>query len=176
MYKLILFLLVLFSFPLFAGSKCQLEWDALKSVQNQLRQKSYEWLREKERRKHKDYQACRKGKNREKAQSRSTRTSQNYNNQVSNINGSNHISNYRAPRTQHKTVINIKGYFKGEKQNDWLKYYREVKPKYCNSPKSTSEFAKCLNNEKEEVEKFKILWRMRNPDKEAPSSIVLGHG
>ena len=79
MYKLILFLLVLFSFPLFAGSKCQLEWDALKSVQNQLRQKSYEWLREKERRKHKDYQACRKGKNREKAQSRSTRTSQNYN-------------------------------------------------------------------------------------------------
>ena len=56
MYKLATLLFVVFSLPAFAASICQTEWDAYKAVQKQLRQQSYEWLRDKERRKHKEYQ------------------------------------------------------------------------------------------------------------------------
>ena len=63
MYKLILITLVLFSNQTFAKSKCQYEWNSLKKVQDQLRQKSTERLRKKEHKKHNEYQNCRKGKN-----------------------------------------------------------------------------------------------------------------
>lgn len=94
MYKFALLLFVIFSFPSFAGSKCQLEWDSLKAVQSQLRHQSYEWLRDKERRKHKEYQDCRKGRTKTKT--------------------------YK--RASNKT--NLENLFYGKKQKQWLKYYR----------------------------------------------------
>jgi len=62
MYKVTLLLLIIISYPSFAKSKCQFEWDALKKVQAQLRHKSSQRLRDLEHKKHSKYQSCRKGK------------------------------------------------------------------------------------------------------------------
>lgn len=94
MYKFILLILIIFSTPSFAGSKCQTQWDSLKLVQQQLRHQSYEWLRDKERRKHKEYQDCRKRKNKTITYSRANK----------------------------KT--NLENMFYGKKQKQWLKYYK----------------------------------------------------
>ncbi len=94
MYKLAVFLFIIFCTPSFAGSKCQTQWDSLKLVQQQLRHQSYEWLRDKERRKHKEYQDCRKRKNKTKTYSRANK----------------------------KT--SLENMFYGKKQKQWLKYYK----------------------------------------------------
>ncbi len=162
MYKFAFLLFIVFSLPSFAGSKCQLEWDSLKSVQSQLRKNSNEWLRNEERRRHKIYQDCRKGKNNasSKTQKHRTQKQTSYTKYKS-------TPKYRPYRST-TSKVNVKGRFSGEKQQAWLDYYHS--PKGCKTPKSTSQFSKCLAHRDSEAEKFDKVW----DEQHAPPSIVLG--
>lgn len=164
MYKFALLLLVIFSFPSFAATKCKLEWDALKNVQSQLRHNSTEWLRDKERRNHKAYQDCRKGKKKRKTKNKSyiANSSQNY------TQYNKPLPNYR-PYGSTINKLKIKGLFTGDKQQAWLDYYRP--PKECLSPKSTQQFSKCLKFRDNEANKFRKVW----DEQQAPPSINLGN-
>lgn len=162
MYKFLLLLFVIFSFPSLAGSKCQLEWDSLKAVQSQLRQYSYEWLRDKERRKHKEYQDCRKHKN-----NKSSSTKKNTYKTQKNYAQNKPIPKYRPYRST-TSKVKVAGRYSGEKQQAWLDYYHS--PKGCKSPKSTSKFSKCLVHRDSEAEKFEKVW----DEQHAPPPIVLG--
>jgi len=160
-YQLAIIASALFSNLVFAELKCKTEWDALKDVQTQLRHKSTEWLRDKEHKKHSEYQKCRRNTNK---QSSSNSRTKHYEKQ--------RIQTY-SPKQLAKIKKsnysgNIKGIFTGEKQNSWIKYYK--KPKECIRPKSTQWFAKCLKHRDDEAIKFNSTWRKQNP----PSTIKLG--
>lgn len=165
MIKIIsLFTFILFSTDSFSASKCENQWQALKSVQTQLRHKSTEFLRKQEHEKHTDYQNCRKNKN---ANNSKTKTTKNSTVQSSNKRPS-HILNKRINRQLvGNKAITIKGYFEGEKQNQWLKFYQ--RPKYCHSPKSTQVFAKCMQHKEEEAIKFEQKWQ----EQHLPSKFTL---
>ena len=75
---------------------CQLEWNALKAVQSQLRQNSYEWLRDKERRKHTEYQNCRKGKNKESTKAKNNLDKMYSNKKQKPYKKRNSVAKYRA--------------------------------------------------------------------------------
>jgi hypothetical protein len=94
MYKSAVFLIIIFSAPSFAGSKCQYEWNALKKVQAQLRHQSTQRLRNLEHKKNRKYQDCRKGKKKTKTYNR------------------------KGKKT------NLENMFYGKKQKQWLKYYK----------------------------------------------------
>ena len=161
MYKLTILLFVIFSLPAFAASKCQTEWDAYKAVQKQLRQQSYEWLRDKERRKHKEYQDCRKSKN-----NKSSSTIKPSSNNQKTYAKYKPLPKYGAyPCIPSK--VNVAGRYSGEKQQAWLDYYHS--PKGCKNPKSTSQFSKCLQHRDDEANKFEKVWDEQN----APPSITL---
>ena len=162
MYKLVIFLFIIFSAPSFAGSKCQTQWDSLKAVQQQLRHQSYEWLRDKERRKHKEYQDCRKGKNNKSSKTKKYTTSK-----QSAYTQYKQSPSYRPYRST-ISKVNVTGRFKGDKQQAWLDYYHS--PKGCKSPKTTSKFSTCLQHRDSEAAKFEQVW----DEQHAPSSIVLG--
>lgn len=137
-----------------AKSKCEREWNALKSVQSKLRHKSTEYLRNKEHRKHKKYQDCRKGKTKSSKKSRTKTYSSTPKNTYKK-----HYPNYYVRNTFNSSSVNVKAKFKGEKQNEWMQYY--VIPKECISPKSTSKFARCLAERDKEAEEFSKKWEAR---------------
>lgn len=160
-YKLAFIVIVLFSSSTFAKSKCQNEWDALKSVQSQLKHKSTEWLRDKERKKHTEYQDCRRGKIKSINSNNQTKYSEKRSSQP--------YKTKRIIKTKKSNFSGgIKGLFTGEKQNAWIRYYK--KPKECIRPKTTKWFAKCLNIRDIEAQKFDVLWKKDN----APPAITLG--
>ena len=108
MYKCVLLILIIFSAPSFAGSKCQTQWDSLKLVQQQLRHQSYEWLRDRERRKHKEYQACRKSKN-----NKSSKTKKHTTSKQSTYTQYKQLPSYRPYRST-ISQVNVTGRFKGD--------------------------------------------------------------
>lgn len=132
-----------------AKSKCEFEWNALKSVQSQLRHQSTEYLRDKERVKHQKYQDCRKGKNKTSTKVKAKKTYRYY--------AKNNNSYYKNTRNSfNNSPVTMKTKFKGEKQEAWLEYYRT--PPECIKPKKTSVFATCLANRDEIAIKFDEIW------------------
>ncbi|MDG1751463.1 MAG: hypothetical protein P8I03_07370, partial [Thalassotalea sp.] len=146
---------------------CESQWKLLKSVQAQLKNNSTESLRSEEHKRHTAYQNCRKKKNNSYAKKESdkrVKTSKKHKNKYNNS----HILNKKINKEfVGNRRINIKGFFEGEKQNQWLKYYK--KPEYCVSPKSTQVFAKCMNHRETEALKFNEQWIKEN----LPPSIKL---
>jgi hypothetical protein len=140
---------------------CQDEWDALKSIQSHMRKNSTEWARQEEHRRHKTYQDCRKGKNKQSEKSKNHSN----NNQT--------YTHYRVPIKHKKyrstiSKVNVNGRFKGDKQQAWLDYYHA--PQGCKNPKSTSQFSKCLQDRDNQAEIFEQVWL----EQKAPPSIKLG--
>ena len=171
MHKFALCIFIIFtaySQPSFAGSKCQLEWDALKSVQSQLRHKSSQWLRNQEHERHRKYQDCRKAKN-----NKSTKTKKYIRHNTKSI------VQYNKPTHQNRTpmryqknrstisTVSVKGLFTGKKQQAWLEYYRPTQK--CIKPKSTQQFSQCLKVREDEANKFHTLWQ----EQHAPPSFTL---
>lgn len=146
---ILLGLLFIASTETFAKSKCELEWNALKAVQSQLRHKSTEYLREKEHKKNNAYQDCRKGKNKNNTSIKSTQY-------LPSNTPSKHYSVGQARHSFNNSSVKMKGKFTGEKQESWNNYY--VRPKDCINPKSTSKFAECLNDRDMQAAKFDLLW------------------
>ncbi|MEY8216273.1 MAG: hypothetical protein RPR97_17530 [Colwellia sp.] len=133
-----------------AISKCEREWNDLKSIQSQMRHRSTEYLRDKERDKHKEYQSCRKDKNKK---------SKSYKTKTKHKNPKTTYKSHSYPRYSSNNIKysgSIKGKFKGEKQKAWLKHYRT--PQECISPKNISKFSRCLSYRDEEAEKFTVQW------------------
>jgi hypothetical protein len=159
MYKFILLILIIFSHQSFAGSKCPDEWNALKSIQSHLRNNSTEWARSEERRRHKTYQECRKRKNNTltKTKSYSNKSQETYNQFET-------LPENKAYRSS-ISKVNIKGRFKGYKQQAWLDYYRA--PARCQSPKNSQQFSKCLQNRDNQAEIFEQVWREHKADYQA---------
>jgi len=149
---LIIITLLIASNQSIAKSKCEKEWNALKSVQSQLRNKSTEYLRNKEHTKHSEYQNCRKNKskesNNEKTKTKYVKPSYVKPNYVkkSSISTTKNITNN----------ISLKGKFEDEKQDAWIQYYD--KPQECISPKKVQEFSKCLNHRDDAAKKFNVMW------------------
>jgi hypothetical protein len=139
--------LLIVSNQTFAKSKCELEWNALKSVQSQLRHKSTEYLRKKEHKKHDEYQKCRKGKSK-KSKSYKTKNNQKTTHKKYSY------TNYPTKSITNK--LSLKGKFKDEKQDAWIQYYE--KPKECILPESIKIFSKCLSNRDDEAKKFDKEW------------------
>ena len=139
----------------YAKSKCELEWNELKAVQAQLRIKSVEYLRTKEREKHIKYQICRKSKN-NTAKNNTLKTT--YSKKIT-TQKSYTTKKYVAKSFGNSQVV-VKGKFIGDKQVAWLKYYKT--PAECKKPKSTSVFARCLSYRDSQAEKFNILWLKDN--------------
>ena len=151
---LIIICLLIVSNQTFAKSKCELEWNALKSVQSQLRHKSTEYLRKKEHKKHDEYQKCRKSQSKK---SKSYKTTSNKNTTYNNHS----YSNY--PTKNITNTISLKGKFKDEKQDAWIQYYD--KPKECLFPKNIQEFSKCLSYRDEAAKKFDMEWTANHNEK-----------
>lgn len=150
---LVTIILLITSNQTIAKSKCELEWNALKAVQSQLRQKSTEYLRDKERIKHKEYQNCRKGK---KKKSKTYKTETNHKKTKTKYK-KNSYQKYSAKNIKYSG--SIKGKFKGEKQKAWLNHYKT--PRECISPKNISKFSRCLKYRDEEAEKFTVQWNKK---------------
>ncbi|MGK2234544.1 MAG: Ni/Co efflux regulator RcnB [Colwellia sp.] len=163
MSKLIIIIFFfIFSNLSIAGSKCQMEWNALKNVQTQLRHQSTQRLRDKEHSKHSEYQECRKGNKNQHSKTRRYSDSDKAK-----------LSQNKKPIKYKKysstiSKVNVKGLFTGKKQQAWLDYYRPNKE--CKRPKTTQKFSKCLQKTDLETKKFEKLWAENN----APPSIVLG--
>lgn len=158
MIKIVLiFILFTISLPSYSASKCQEEWDYLKKVQAQLRYKSTEYWRKKEHEAHNIYQNCRKGKNK-KTTSRSSQI-EIYKNKKSKI-------KFKKYKKVGNPIATVKGFYTGEKQNAWIKYYKT--PKECKNPKTTSKFAKCLEHKRETSKEFDIIWKEKNSNKITP--------
>ena len=130
-----------------AKSKCEKEWNALKSVQSQLRNKSTEYLRDKEHTKHSEYQNCRNNKNKE---SNNKKTKTKY------VNPSYVKKSSKSTTKNITNNISLKGKFEDEKQDAWIQYYD--KPQECISPKKVQEFSKCLNHRDDAAKKFNVMW------------------
>lgn len=142
--------LLIVSNQTFANSKCEREWNDLKSIQTQMRHKSTEYLRNKERDKHKEYQNCRKGK---KKKSKKYKTKANYNKQSTN-------NTYRKYTSNTITnTVSLKGKFNGDKQDAWVKYYD--KPQECVEPKDISQFSRCLKYRDEKARDFDREWNSK---------------
>lgn len=134
----------------FAKSKCEREWNDLKSIQTQMRHRSTEYLRNKEREKHKEYQDCRKGK---KKKSKKYKRKANYNNQSTN-------NTYRKYTSNTITnTVSLKGKFSGDKQDAWVQYYD--KPQECIKPKDISQFSRCLKYRDEKAIDFDREWNSK---------------
>jgi len=161
MYKIIFIALILLSNQAFSASKCEHEWNAFKKVQDQLRQKSTQWLRDKEHRKHNEYQHCRQGKSK-KSKAEKTK--------IKKYKSKNVVA-YQKPKVykqyNSKYSGQIKGLFTGKKQKAWIQYYK--RPNKCLIPKSIPLFSKCLKHRNDAADKFDIQWRMNN----APSPIKI---
>lgn len=159
MRKLIFILFLLFSGQSFAESACLTQWNSLKSVQSQLRQQNTAYLREKEQARQNAYQHCRKGKNTKAKAFKRTTASKSYNAQ--------HITNYRVQKKHALNQVNgsgnAQGLYLGDMQNAWLAYY--TKPKECIRPKSTKQFAKCLQHRDEQASNFEQQWLAKTTPK-----------
>lgn len=145
---IIAIILLIISIQSPAKSKCELEWNALKAVQAQLRNKSTEYLRNKERKKHTEYQNCRKGKSKKNSNKHVIKNT--YNPQKK------YYSNRKIRNSFGNSKVNIKSKFTGEKQQAWLAFYKT--PKECISPKTTTKFAKCINDRNLAAEHFSNNW------------------
>ncbi len=144
--------LLIMSNQVFAKSKCEQEWKALKSVQSQLRHKSTEYLRKKEHKKHDEYQNCRKAK---KNKSKSSKTKNSHKSQTI-------YKKYNSPKSLNTNITNtvaLKGKFSDEKQDAWIQYYD--KPKECILPKNIQVFSRCLSERDEEAKKFDMEWNSK---------------
>ncbi len=151
MLKVILILAFLIaSNPILAKSKCEDEWNALKSIQSQMRQRSTEYLRVEEHKKHDEYQNCRKGKTNNK-------NSEGKNSQKKYSTSKKYYLQKKLRNSFNSSAVNMKTKFKGEKQQAWLDYY--TTPKDCISPKSTAKFAKCLDERDNKAIEFDLNWK-----------------
>ena len=148
---LIVITLLVISNQSLAKSKCEKEWDALKAVQAQLRHKSTEYLRNKERIRHTEYQNCRKGKSKKSSNGNSVKTT--YKPQKK------YYSNKKVRNSFGNSKVNIKSKFTGEKQEAWLAFYKT--PKECIAPKTTTKFAKCINDRNLAAKHFTNNWDNR---------------
>ena len=152
--------LVVFSTSSFAKkADCITEKQQLQHIQK-IMKKGYkprlgERYRQIEREKHNAYQICRKNKNNSSKSTKVKKQNQPTKKKYSSFYKS---RKYNRPLVSRGT-INMRGKFKGEKQSAWLKHYKT--PKNCITPKTPSEFAKCLSIRDEAAEKFDILWRKK---------------
>ena len=154
---IVVLIFMLCSIPSNAATKCKAEWDSLKSVQSQLRHQSTEGLRQKEHQKHNEYQACRK------------RKAKSFKAEVFNKKINRDLN--QRPRKQ-KVIHysgNLKGRYKGEKQNAWTLHYKT--PKECIKPKSVQAFAVCINHRDAASKIFDKHWENIN----LPSPIKLSN-
>ena len=131
MYKLAIFLFIIFSAPSFAGSKCQYEWDALKKVQGQLRHRSTQWLLDKEHKKSREYQNCRKGKTKSRTKKYSSKSKK----------------------------VNLESLFYGKKQKQWLKYYKT--PQNCKKPSTERKLQECIRQRNKKATHFERVWNSK---------------
>lgn len=167
--------LISFSTHLNASTKCPAEQQELKAVQKQMKEYGVtEYLRTKERRAFIVYDNCRKGKNRKKDKKNKL------NNEIktdTNKNAYKYRSNSKFVRKgEFTSSVKFRSKFKGQKQEEWLEFYRIHRPKECAKPSSTVQFSKCVEYRNKAAKYFERLWRQQNPDKEAPPSIKLGTG
>jgi len=144
--------LLVVSNQVYAKSKCELEWNALKTVQSQLRHKSSEYLRKKEHQKHNKYQNCRKGR---KKKSKSYKTITTYKKQTKTY--KKYYSNQYARNSFSNSPVKMKSKFKGEKQDAWIQYYKT--PKECFKPESISKFSKCVDYRNDKAKEFDAAWK-----------------
>jgi len=140
----------------YAKSKCEKEWKALKGVQAHLRYKTSEYLRKEEHRRHEIYQKCRSKRNNESSSSKSKSKKSKIIYSKKPTTQKKYSPKKYVKKSFGKSTVKIKGKFKGDKQNEWIKHYKT--PKECIRPKSTSQFASCLNKRNVEAEKFSINW------------------
>lgn len=147
--------LLIVSNQTFAKSKCEREWNDLKSVQSQMRHRSTEYLRDQERYRHKEYQDCRKGKDK-KSKTYKTKTKH------KKTSYKKHSYVKYSPKNITNTV-SLQGKFKDEKQDAWIQYYD--KPKECILPKNIQVFSRCLSERDEEAKKFDMEWTAGHNDK-----------
>ena len=152
---LIIIMLLVISNQSYGKSKCQPEWNALKAVQSQLRNKSTEYLRKKEHKKHSEYQSCRKGKNQK---STSYKKKKSYYKTSNHTQKNSKVKKYKYSKSITNKVT-LKSKFSGKKQKAWLKHYRI--PQDCKNPKSSSKFARCLEQRDRKAEHFEIVWRSK---------------
>ncbi|MBO9490832.1 hypothetical protein J7384_10735 [Endozoicomonas sp. G2_1] len=175
MKKLItLFIFLIVSNQTFGKSKCQDEWNDLKSAQALSRQSSSEATRNWEKHVFKIYNACIKNKNKEPV-------SKSVEKQVNKKTTSNKTKKLLKPKKYYKRElsnqpIEMKARYYDGRQNDWLKYYRAHKSPQCKKPKSTKLFAKCIEERDKLSIEFERHWRMENPGKQAPPAIKLDRG
>ncbi|MCJ8318737.1 MAG: hypothetical protein MJK12_03835 [Colwellia sp.] len=161
MIRIIFIVLLIISNQTFAKSKCQKEWDSLKSIQALMRQRSTEYYRQEEHKRHDIYQNCRKKKNNNQVKEKKSYTTKNKKNYITN-------KSYTGKQASYTRDIHLKGLFTGKKQDAWIQHYE--RPKECINPKSTPEFATCLQHRDDEAIRFGDKWRNNN----APPSIKLG--
>ena len=156
--SIILIFVIIASNKSYAKSKCELEWNALKAVQAQLKQKSYEWLRKKEHEKHNEYQNCRKGKtNKLITDLKKEKISPKKNKQIKK-----YMPKTEYSRNNNKYSGEIKGKFKGEKQDAWIKYYNKYRPIKCKTPKSIQIFSQCVKHKNNEAKNFNLVWATKD--------------
>jgi type II secretory pathway component PulL len=147
-------ILLILSNKVYSTSICEREWNALKSIQSQLRHKSNEYLRRMEHEKHTKYQNCRKNKNQKSKKIKKSNNSTQYK----------RFYTYRETKNPFEnSPVKMKTKFKGKKQEEWNKYY--VTPEDCIKPKTTSQFASCLNDRDREAKRFTELWDEKEKEK-----------
>ncbi|WP_448568902.1 hypothetical protein [Thalassotalea ganghwensis] len=143
-----------------ASIKCQSEWQSLKHTQQLMRHKSTETLRQKEHKKAKAYQDCRRGKTKPKIEiNKKNLTTNSTHKQRQNTASKSKIN--KSEPIKYTRSINVSGKFSGEKQDAWLKHYQA--PKECAHPKTTQQFAKCTENRNEQATKFSVAWEKTRP-------------
>ena len=143
-----------------ASIKCQSEWLSLKHTQKLMRHKSTEKLRQKEHKKAKAYQDCRRGK----AKTKMDGTSENLTINSTHKHRQDTVSKRKINRSKpikYSRSINVRGKFSGEKQDAWLKHY--IAPKECANPKTTQQFAMCTEHRNEQATKFSVAWEKTTP-------------
>lgn len=156
------FLFFSLSVSAFAKSICELERSRLQKIQSAMKHgmkpQVMEHYRDIERKRHSEYQVCRQFKN-----------NQNLNHVVANkkhkpkktkIKKKTKLfkkKSYPRALVNSRHAVVIKGRYKGDKQNYWLKFY--TPPYECIKPKSTSQFASCMNHRNKVAKEFDLVWR-----------------
>ncbi len=161
-FMLFIAITLLISMPSYAGKKqCKSYLEKLRIIQTQQKQgnslKRSESLKKRESTARHKWWQCERGqlktlkrKNNKKKKSKGESS----NRQLKRVNSLEKVRASKIKPFQTSAAVVIKSRYKGEKLQAWLQYYQQ--PKKCQRPKSTKQFAFCVENRRRQQLAFEI--------------------
>jgi len=161
-FLLFLTLTLLFSLPSYAGKKqCKSYLEKLRNIQTQQKQghslKRSESLKKRETKARNKWWQCEQGqlKTLKRKSNKLKKRRELANRQPKQVNSLEKVKKPTVKPFQTSAAVVIKSRYEGEKLTAWLQYYQQ--PKKCQRPKSTKQFAFCVENRRMQQSAFEKI-------------------